>query len=278
MRFTKMQGTGNDFAMVDARVEEKHDWAALAVPVCDRHFGVGADGLILIRETDDLGYQMVMYNPDGSRAEMCGNGIRCFAKLLYDAGDIDREQVQVVTDGGRHWVRVEDDSPQNFVVAVGMGVPEFNPARIQVDLPGAAVLDHPLTVNGAEFAVTTVSMGNPHAVAFVDSVDEVNLARVGPLVERHPAFSERINFEICEVLGPGQLRMRVWERGAGITLACGSGAAATAAAAIRTGRVDPGQLRVTVDGGELHFDWPGDGAELVMTGPAATVYDGVWRS
>ncbi|MDP6349279.1 MAG: diaminopimelate epimerase [Chloroflexota bacterium] len=277
MHFTKMHGTGNDFALVDTRVEEERDWAALAVPLCDRHFGVGADGLILIRETADLGYQMVMYNPDGSRAEMCGNGIRCFAKLLYEAGDIGREQVQVVTDGGRRWVRVEDNCPDDFVVAVGMGVPEFDPSRVPVDLPGAAVLDHALQIEGTEFAISAVLMGNPHAVAFVDSVDGVDLPRVGPLMEHHPAFPERINFEICQVLGPGQLRMRVWERGVGITLACGSGAAATVAAAIRTGRVAPGQLRMTVDGGELRFDWPGEGRELVMTGLAATVYDGVWR-
>ena len=272
-----MHGAGNDFAMVDARVEDERDWPGLAVAICDRHFGVGADGLILILDADGPGYQMIMYNPDGSRAEMCGNGIRCFAKILYESGDIGREQVPILTDSGERWVRVVDDSADSFTVSAGMGVPEFDPARVPVDLAGDAVIDHPFAVDGAEFAVTAVSIGNPHAVAFVESVESVNLPRVGPLMEHHAAFPNRVNFEICQVLGPGRLRMRVWERGAGITLACGSGAAATAAAAIKTGRVAPGNVGMAVDGGDLIFDWAGGEDEIVMTGPAETVYDGVWR-
>ena len=158
-----------------------------------------------------------------------------------------------------------------------MGVPEFNPSRVPVNLPGETVIDHRFELDGAAFDLTALSMGNPHAVAFVDSVDSVDLPRIGPLVEHHPAFPERVNFEICEILAPNRLRTRVWERGAGITLACGSGAAATAAAAVKSGRVAPGDLTMIVDGGELSFTWAGGTAELVMTGPAETVYDGVWR-
>ena len=276
MRFTKVHGAGNDFVIIDDRVEAARDWPALAPRMCDRHFGVGADGLILIRDIDGPGYQMIMFNPDGTRAEMCGNGIRCLARVLFERGDLGRDKVPILTDAGDRWVRVVDDSPDSFLVAVGMGVPEFTPSNIPVNLPGEVVIDHHFEVDGAAFLLTAVSMGNPHAVAFVDSVDSVDLARVGPLIEHHSAFPQRVNFEICEVLAPGRLRMRVWERGAGITLACGSGAAATAAAAIKSGRVAPGSLTMLVDGGELSFDWAGGDAELVMTGPAVTVYDGVW--
>ncbi len=276
MQFTKAHGAGNDFIIVDDRAEAGRDWPALARPMCERHFGVGADGLILIRDLDGPGYRMIMYNPDGSRAQMCGNGIRCLARILFERGDIGREKVRIVTDGGDRWIQIVDDSPDSFLVAVGMGVPEFTPSRVPVDLPGEAVIDHHFDIDGTAFDLTAVSMGNPHAVAFVDSVEAVDLPRIGPLVEHHPAFPERVNFEICEVLAPGQLRMRVWERGAGITLACGSGAAATAAAAVTSGRVAPGTLTMLVDGGELSFEWDGGSAELVMTGPAVTVYDGVW--
>lgn len=277
MQFTKTHGAGNDFVIVDDRALAGRDWPALAIQMCDRHFGVGADGLILIQDVDGPGYRMIMYNPDGSRAQMCGNGIRCLGRILFGRGDIGREKVPVITDGGDRWIQIIDASPASFLVSAGMGVPEFNPARVPVDLPGETIIDHPFKVDGAEFALTAVSMGNPHAVAFVDSVESVDLPRIGPLVEHHPAFPERVNFEICEILAPGRLRMRVWERGAGITLACGSGAAATAAAAVVSGRVDPGSLTMLVDGGELGFEWAGGNAELVMTGPAETVYDGVWR-
>ena len=276
MQFTKAHGAGNDFIIVDDRAEAGRDWSAFAVRMCDRHFGVGADGLILIRDIDGPGYQMIMYNPDGSRAEMCGNGIRCLARILFERGAIAREKVPIVTDGGDRWIQIVDDSPDSFLVAAGMGVPEFNPSRVPVDLPGETVIDHHFEIDGTAFDLTAISMGNPHAVAFVDSVESVDLPRIGPLVEHHPSFPERVNFEICEVLAPGRLRMRVWGRGGGITLACASGAAAAAAAAVKSGRVAPGIVTMLVDGGELSVEWPGGNAELVMTGSAVTVYDGVW--
>ena len=276
MQFTKAHGAGNDFIIVDDRADAGHDWPTLAQQMCEPHFGVGADGLILIRDIDGPGYRMIMYNPDGSRAEMCGNGIRCLARILFERGAIAREKVPIVTDGGDRWIHIVDDSPDSFLVAVGMGIPDFDSSHVPVDLPGETIINHHFKIDGTDFDLTAVSMGNPHAVAFVDSVEAVDLPRIGHLVEHHPAFPDRVNFEICEILGPGRLRMRVWERGAGITLACGSGAAATAAAAVKSGRVPPGSLTMLVDGGELSFEWAGGTAELVMIGPAVTVYDGVW--
>jgi diaminopimelate epimerase len=277
MQFTKAHGAGNDFVIVDDRRETGRDWANLAAEICDRHFGVGADGLILVQEAESGGYQMVMYNPDGSRAEMCGNGIRCLGQFLYREGVIQTAKVPVLTDAGERWVQVIDSSPDRFYLAAGMGTPEFDPKQIPIDLPGAKVIDYPLDVGNQQVSITAVSMGNPHAVCFVDSMQAVDLATVGPIVENHPIFPEGTNFEICRVVTKSRLQMRVWERGAGITLACGSGAAATAAAAIISGRIPPGEVSILVDGGELGFHWGGDSGELVMTGPAETVYDGQWQ-
>ncbi len=270
-----MQGAGNDFVLIDLRVESVADWSALAVEMCDRHFGVGADGLILVDGGSERGYEMTMFNPDGSNGQMCGNGIRCFARFLHERGEIDGEKVEVLTGAGPRWIHVVD-AGDPYRVTVGMGAPEFDPREIPVALPGDRVIDRGLTVDGEDISITAVSMGNPHAVAFVDDVESFDLARIGPMVEHHPAFPERVNFEICQVLGPNRLRMRVWERGAGITLACGSGASAAAAAAVITGRVEPGSMDLLVTGGLLQMTWNGEGHEVILTGPAANVFDGEW--
>lgn len=270
-----MQGAGNDFVLIDLRVESVADWSALAVEMCDRHFGVGADGLILVDGGSERGYEMTMFNPDGSNGQMCGNGIRCFARFLHERGEIDGEKVEVLTGAGPRWIHVVD-AGDPYRVTVGMGAPEFDPREIPVALPGDRVIDRGLTVDGEDISITAVSMGNPHAVAFVDDVESFDLARIGPMVEHHPAFPERVNFEICQVFGPNRLRMRVWERGAGITLACGSGASAAAAAAVITGRVEPGSMDLLVTGGLLQMTWNGEGHEVILTGPAANVFDGEW--
>ena len=277
MDFSKMHGAGNDFVMVDARKESSADWNRLAVDVCDRHFGVGADGLILIDGDRGRGLEMKMYNPDGSMAEMCGNGIRCFARFLHERGEIGDERIDVLTGAGPRWIRVAEAGSDRYLVTVGMGVPEFAPKAIPVDMRGDRITDRPLSVDGVELSITALSMGNPHAVAFVEDVEAFELEHIGPRVENHPAFPQRINFEICQVVGPQSLRMRVWERGAGITLACGSGASATAAAAVVTGRAEPGGIELQVDGGALELKWHGEGSEVIMTGPAERVFEGQWR-
>ena len=276
MKFSKMHGAGNDFVMVDAREESSADWNRLAVDVCDRHFGVGADGLILIDGGRQRGYEMTIYNPDGSVAEMCGNGIRCFARFLHERGEIGDEKIEVLTGAGPRWIRVVEASPDGYRVTAGMGVPDFDPATIPVDLPVARVVDRAIAVEGSEIEITALSMGNPHAVTFVDDVEAIDLESIGPKVEHHPAFPHRVNFEICQVRAPDSLRMRVWERGAGITLACGSGASATVAAAVVTGRATPGPIELHVDGGILDMEWGGEGDEVIMTGSADRVFEGQW--
>ena len=272
-----MHGAGNDFVMVDARRELSADWSRLAVDVCDRHFGVGADGLILIDGDRGRGLEMKMYNPDGSLAEMCGNGIRCFARFLHERGEIGEEKIDVLTGAGPRWIRVAEAGPDRYLVTAGMGVPEFAPAAVPVDMRGDRIVDRPLSVDGVQLSITALSMGNPHAVAFVEDVDAFDLESIGPRVENHPAFPRRVNFEICQVVGPQSLKMRVWERGAGITLACGSGASATAAAAVATARAKPGAIELHVDGGALELEWRGEGNEVIMTGPAERVFEGQWR-
>ena len=276
MRFVKMHGTGNDFVMVDARSESAPNWSRLAVAMCDRHFGAGSDGLILIEGDAESGFKMIMYNPDGSEAEMCGNGIRCFARYLFERNEIAAEKVTVETGAGPRWIRVDDPAPSSFMVSVGMGTPDFTPSNVPVNLPGNRIVDHPLRVDGLDLRITALSVGNPHAVAFVEDVTQVPLERIGPMVETNSAFPQKVNFEICQVTGDNSLRMRVWERGAGITLACGTGASATTAAAVATGRARPGAIDLQVDGGVLRMRWEGEGSEIVMTGPAEAVYEGRW--
>jgi diaminopimelate epimerase len=237
---------------------------------------VGADGLILVNGNRGRGFEMTIYNPDGSLAEICGNGIRCFARFLHERGEIGDEKVDVLTGAGPRWIRVDEAGTGGYRVTAGMGVPEFDPATIPIDMPGDRVVDRSLAVDGMELKITALSMGNPHAVAFVDDVEAINLESTGPIVEHHPAFPRRVNFEICQVLGSDSLRMRVWERGAGITLACGSGASATVAAAVVTGRAKPGRMELQVDGGVLDLEWRGEGHEVTMTGPADRVFEGQW--
>ena len=275
LEFIKMHGTGNDFVVVDARANGEREWADLAPKLCDRNFGVGSDGLLLIDTDPDRGYRFRMFNPDGSEAEMCGNGIRCFAKWLYERGELGNEREVIETLAGPRWVEATEANG-GLRVTTGMGVPSFDPTSLPM-LPGESAPNMTtLRVNGQEIEITGVSVGNPHAVAFIDDVEAFPLATIGPLVEHHPTFPERTNFEIVGVAAPRELRVRVWERGAGLTLACGTGAAATAAAAIAAGRVAPGNGALDVPGGRLHVNWDGDGNEVTMQGPAATVFTGEW--
>lgn len=303
MFFTKMHGTGNDFVVIDARGFEQN-WRELALSICDRHFGVGADGIILICSSEVANLQMRMFNPDGSEAEMCGNGIRCFAKYVLDRGIIDgkSESFVVETLAGILPVHPSFHNGRILKVRVGMGVPKFRSFEIPVDttqrltvlgsqvsvaqMPSGSfteyffpsedfVLDWLLLVEGIGLKFTGISMGNPHAVVFVEtSVDEFPLDRIGPMVEHHPMFPQRVNFEIVNVLDRHHLKARVWERGAGLTMACGSGASAIAVAARLHGYVDR-EIEIALPGGVLSIEWDGEG-EVFLEGPAKEVFQGNW--
>jgi diaminopimelate epimerase len=271
MRFTKMQATGNDFVMIDARTDER-DWSALARALCPRRFGVGADGLILVLDSGRADFRMRIFNPDGSEAETCGNGLRCFARYVFEKGLSRRKALTIETLAGVVHAEIRDG-----LVRIGMGTPQFEPSKIPaaVEDREGPVLDYPLTVGRRELALSLVSMGNPHAVAFMsDPVSDFPLHEIGPLIEHHRLFPKRTNFEIVNLLDRGHLRVRIWERGAGETLSCGSGACAVAVAAHLKGFTGDA-VEVQVPGGALQLEWSGQG-EVHLTGPAERVFEGEW--
>lgn len=276
MQFTKMHGTGNDFVLLDGTSREQ-DWATLAVPMNDRHFGIGGDGLIVALPSQHADLRMRMFNPDGSEAEMCGNGIRCLAKYAVERGLAPaRAALRIETLAGDLTCELRRDGTAITAVRVSMGQPRLDPRAIPVLAEqGPPVLAFPLRAGGREFAVTCLSMGNPHAVWFTaEPIDEFHLQEIGPLVERDPAFPRRVNFEIVNVERRGVVRARVWERGAGLTLACGTGACAVHVAA-RLNGLTGDATDVALPGGSLRIEWNGAG-EVYLTGPAATVFEGEW--
>ena len=272
MKFAKMQGAGNDFIVVDARDMER-DWSKMSKAMCQRHFGVGADGIILLvpSKVADLG--MRMFNPDGSEAEACGNGLRCLARYAVEMGlaKIDRE-LAVETLGGTRKVRPFQDR-----LEVGMGVPRFKPQEIPVSVEKKLdiILDYPVTVQGQKLLLTCLSLGNPHAVYFPEeAVENFPLFELGPIVQNQAIFPNRVNFEVANVLERKKVRARVWERGAGETLSSGTGACAVAVAAQLHGYADS-HVDVILPGGTLTVDWDGVG-EVVLSGPAELVFWGEW--
>ncbi len=277
--FTKVQGTGNDFVLVDGR-SRSEDWSSLAKSICARHFGVGADGLLVMQDSRQAPVQMVMYNPDGSEAEMCGNGIRCFVKYVVERGEVAAPDGELQVETGAGVLTASFDTSRANIdwVRVSMGEPGFAPRQIPVAVDGPGpVTDLALSVEGMELSLACVSMGNPHAVLFTDApVEAFPLEQVGPAVERHPYFAERTNFEIVNVLSPDRLRVRVWERGAGLTMACGSGACAVQAAA-RVQDLCAEQATLSLPGGDLQVEWSGTGPSY-LEGPAAYVFEGEWSS
>lgn len=276
MRFTKMHGAGNDYIYVNCFDEPvPTDPAALAREVSDRHFGIGGDGLVLIGPSDVAQARMRMFNADGSEAQMCGNAIRCVAKFLVDHGLAAGPLLAIET--GRGVLEVEVAVADGLVQAarVDMGPPILEAARIPTTLPGDPVLDQPLVVNGESLRVTCVSMGNPHCIVFVEEPSDRLVLELGPLVERDPRFPERVNVEFVQVLSPGEVRMRVWERGSGETLACGTGAAAVCVAGALTGRTSK-QIVAHLPGGDLRLEWAADG-HVYKTGPAVEVFTGDWQ-
>ncbi len=273
LRFAKLHGTANDFIYVDARGGLPGDPAALARRLCDRRRGIGADGLILLEpaSTGQADCRMTIYNSDGSRPEMCGNGIRGLAKFALDRGLVRTDPLRIETDAGVKTIRVRTDGGRVHSVTVDMGPPIWNGRDIPVDADGE-VIDRPLEVAGRTYRVTCVSMGNPHCVVFLDEVAGLPLAELGPRFERHPFFPRAVNTEFIRVVSRERLEMRVWERGAGETLACGTGACAAAVAAARTDRTAR-QVTVTLPGGDLEIDWRPDD-HVLMTGDAVEVYTG----
>jgi diaminopimelate epimerase len=271
LHFAKLHGTANDFVYLDARGGLPADPAALAPRLCDRHRGIGADGVILLLPSERADCRMRIVNADGSTAEMCGNGIRGFAKFVLDRGLVAANPLRVETDAGVRTVRALANGGRVHRVAVEMGRPEWSGRAIPVDADGE-VVERPLEVAGRTWTVSCVSMGNPHCVVFVDDVAGLPIAEIGPRFEHHPFFPRRVNTEFVRVEGPARLAMRVWERGAGETMACGTGACAAAVVAARTGRAGRRSV-VALPGGELEIDWQAND-EVVMTGDAVEVFDG----
>ena len=277
MRFTKLHGTGNDFIVIDARRVER-DWERLAIAICNRHFGAGADGILLVRESGDAELRMVLYNSDGSEAEMSGNGMRCFVKYAVDRS-IARPRdgvVRVETGAGVLSTSVTMRHGRVESVRVGMGRPRFAPQEIPVAIEAEPpVMDYPLEVAGRTVPITCVSMGNPHAVHLIDEpVAEFPLEALGPKVEHHALFPRRVNFGVARVIDRGRMEARVWERGAGETLACGTGVSAALVAARLHGLVGD-RVEMRQPGGMLTLEWNGEG-EVYLTGPAVEVYEGEW--
>ncbi len=274
MKFTKMQGAGNDYVYVNCFEEEVINPEETAKFVSDRHFGVGSDGLILIKPSQCADFEMAMYNADGSRGEMCGNGIRCVAKYVYDYGLTDQTEITVETLAGIKYLKLSLKNGKVSQVQVDMGAPCLVPAEIPAAVGTDQAVDVPLEVEGKVYHITAVSMGNPHCVLFLqEDVRDLDLEAIGPAFENHPCFPRRINTEFVNVIDDHTLRMRVWERGSGETLACGTGACAAAVAAVLNGKT-LNETNVLLTGGQLKIAWEGKDAPVYMTGPAVTVFEG----
>ena len=276
MKFTKMHGLGNDYVYVNCVKESIKNPSEVAKFVSDRHFGIGSDGLIMINPSKVADFEMEMYNADGSRGEMCGNGIRCVAKYVYDYGLTDKTNISVETLGGIKYLDLDVKDGKVRFVKVNMGSPELKPELIPIvpDDPAAQrVVDKPITVGGKEYRMTGVSMGNPHTVVYIDDVQGLEIEKIGPLFENHERFPKRINTEFAKVLDRQTVEMRVWERGSGETLACGTGACAVAVASMLNGLTED-KVTVKLLGGDLQIEWNREENLVYMTGPATVVFDG----
>jgi diaminopimelate epimerase len=277
MRFTKMHGAGNDYVYVNCFAEKfPADPATLAIAMSDRHKGIGGDGVIFICPSDNADVRMRMYNADGSEAEMCGNGIRCVAKFVYDHGLAKKPELKIATGRGILTLQLFAGSDGKIErVRVNMGPPILDAASIPTTLPGNPPRNVELKVAEKTLSVTCVSMGNPHCVTFVDEVNDDWVLRIGPLIEKHPAFPRKVNAEFIQIVSPREFIMRVWERGSGETQACGTGASAAAVAGILTGRLER-KVLAHLPGGDLELEWPTDDSPVYMTGPDTEVFSGEW--
>ncbi len=275
LKFTKMHGIGNDYIYFNCLEKELENPADVALKMSARHFSVGADGIVMICRSDVADAKMRMFNADGSEGKMCGNAIRCVGKYLYDGGFVTSEQLTIETLSGIKNLRLRIENGKVSSVSVDMGKAEFEGRKIPVDADGV-VKAYPIGIDGSVYRITCVSMGNPHAVTFVDDPKELDLEKLGPKFEFNPFFPERVNTEFIRVINSDTLEMRVWERGSGETFACGTGACAAVAAAVLCGYVEAGvPVKVRLIGGELEIVC-GKDYSIVMTGPAAKVYEGVY--
>ena len=276
MRFTKMHGAGNDYICVDCFDEVVEEPPAVALAVCDRHFGIGADGLILIMPSNVADVRMRMFNVDGSEAEMCGNGLRCLAKYAFDHARAEANPMTVETAAGIRTVELMLGPDGKVARAtVDMGRPVLEPRDIPVDWAQDRAVDIPIEADRHEFRATCVSMGNPHAVIHVDDVQAIRLEQVGPVLENHPAFPQRTNVHFVQVHHDGEVTMRTWERGCGVVLACGTGASAVCVAGVLTARSGR-QILAHLPGGDLALEWREENDRVYLTGPAAEVFTGRW--
>lgn len=275
MKFTKMQGCGNDYIYIDGAKEKmaQEEKEAFVRRVSDRHFGVGGDGVIFINPSDEADFEMEMYNADGSRAEMCGNGIRCVAKYVYDKGLTDKTDISVISCGKIKYLQLFLQDGKVDTVRVNMGAPELTADLVPVICERKQAVDETICVQGQDYKMTCVSMGNPHAVVFMDGVKDLDIEKTGPYFENHERFPKRTNTEFVEVIDRRHVFMRVWERGTGETLACGTGACATVVACILNGLTEE-TVTVTLLGGELTITWDREADLVYMTGPAVTVFEG----
>lgn len=281
-KFTKMQGCGNDYIYVNGFTEKipQEEKTELVRHISDRHFGIGGDGVIFINPSSEADFEMEMYNADGSRAEMCGNGIRCVAKYVYDKGLTDKTDISVISCGQIKYLQLFLKEGRVDTVRVNMGAPELRPERIPVTVAEAGmpleqerIVNAPIIVQGKEYKMTCVSMGNPHAVIFLEDVTNLEIEQIGPYFENHERFPKRINTEFVKVLDKKTVQMRVWERGTGETLACGTGCCATVVACILNGLTDE-KVTVKLLGGEIEIEWDREANLVYMTGPAVTVFEG----
>ena len=274
MKFTKMQGIGNDYVYVNCFEESVDDPERVSQIVSDRHFGIGSDGLVLIMPSEKADFRMRIFNADGSEAMMCGNATRCIGKYVYDNKLTDKTSVTLETNSGIKYLTLFPENGVVKTVNVDMGMAVLKPSEIPMTAEGENFISRPITVNGSEYTVTAVSMGNPHAVTFVDDVDSLSLETIGPLFENHPLFPMRVNTEFIKVIGNNELQMRVWERGSGETWACGTGACASAVAAVLNGFAKQGsEITIHLRGGDLFITYTNDG-NVFMRGPAETVFTG----
>lgn len=273
MKFTKMQGLGNDYVYVNCFKETIENPPEMAKKVSNRNFGIGSDGLIMINPSDVADFEMEMYNADGSRSEMCGNGIRCVGKYVYDYGLTEKEHISVETLAGIKYLDLTVEDGKVKLVKVDMGSPELVPENIPIVADGNRVIDEPINVNGTEYRMTGVSMGNPHAVVYVEDVKGLDIETIGPAFENHERFPNRVNTEFVKVLDRNTVEVRVWERGSGETMACGTGACAVAVACILNGFTED-KVTVKLLGGDLQIEWDKEADKIYMTGPAEVSFDG----
>ena len=273
MKFTKMHGIGNDYVYVNCLQEKVEDPSGTARKISDRHFGIGSDGLILIKPSEKADFQMDMYNADGSKGAMCGNGIRCVAKYVYDYGLTDKTSISVETGSGIKYLDLTVENNKVTMVKVDMGEPDLTASHIPIKAQTEQVIDEPIEVDGKTYRITGVSVGNPHGVVFLDDIDSLDIEKIGPSFENHVRFPDRINTEFVQLDNRSHVRMRVWERGSGETLACGTGACAVAVACVVNGLTQR-EVTVSLRGGDLKICWDEKDGHVYMTGPATVVFDG----